>query len=165
MNATTLTSCALLSVLSLASLSPSSAAPLQSSSPIVDSASVVIRYDPEAVFLTDELVAPLCRREVRLTDDSVAGPVGELVIDPMHSNELQPKGVFVGRARVTWADGVNLTTERREKIFDDGLEQLRKALANRLVAPRQVDYWHCISTDLAPVGYWGLPAMTGTLLP
>ena len=105
--------------------------------PAEDAATVLIRYDPDAVFLTHELVAPLCAREVELTDDSVDWPVGKLVMDAMKSNDLQPRGVFVGRVRIDWAAGVDLSAERRDELLDDGLDQLRSALAGRLVQPRR----------------------------
>lgn len=114
-------SCALLCALPV---SPSSAPPAETT--------VVIRYDPEAIFLTHDLVSPLCAREVELTDASGSGA---LVLERMDSNLLQPKGVFVGRARVEWS--AELPAERREALFEDGLAQLRSALARRLVQSRR----------------------------
>lgn len=138
MNATTL---ALSSALLCGLPFVSSPSPHVASSPIAtqgnsDEATVLIRYDPEAVFLTHELVAPLCKREVVIGEDGAEGPLGELVMQSMESNVLQPRGVFVGLVRIDWASGHDLSEGRREALLESGLDQLRDALASRLVRPR-----------------------------
>ncbi|MEM1451379.1 MAG: hypothetical protein AAGI22_19835 [Planctomycetota bacterium] len=97
---------------------------------------IVIRYDPEVIFLTHDLVAPLCEREVVLAHESSDGPVGQLELSPMESNALQPRGVFVGRVRIDWFTGTSVPEPERDAVLVGGLDQLRKALSRRLVTPR-----------------------------
>ncbi|MEM8709459.1 MAG: hypothetical protein AAGG01_00790 [Planctomycetota bacterium] len=96
---------------------------------------IVIRYDPAAIYLTHSLVSPLCSTEVKVAgEDGVSHGRMELV--PMNDNELQPKGVFVGQARVRWGASAPKDAEAREALFDNGLDELRRALSKRLVDGR-----------------------------
>ena len=137
MNFTTLAaSCALLCALPfpLLSLNATTPAALQTAD---NEATVVIRYDPAAIFLTNDLVSPLCEREVKLSHKSHDGIVGQLFMNALESNRLQPKGVFVGRVLAEWKTDVTLSAEQRKETIDDGLEQLRTSLARRLVHSRR----------------------------
>ncbi|MEM9378459.1 MAG: hypothetical protein AAGB93_00825 [Planctomycetota bacterium] len=138
MNLTTLAaSCALVCVLPVSFVAGSSGPGARSGlHGAAEDTTIVIRYDPEAIFLTHDLVAPLCEREVVLKDGSSDVVVGTLALARMESNALQPKGVFVGRVGIRWASDAEVPRERYDEVMESGLYQLRKALGRRLTTPR-----------------------------
>ncbi len=93
-------------------------------------ATIVIRYDPQRIYLTHMLVAALLH-PVRAMEKS--DPAKSLNLLPMPGAERQPPGVFIGQVFLT--SKAPEDPKAREELLTLGLGNLEVALMNRISIP------------------------------